>query len=111
MGQRETARTRGNKTGYSSERRSLGSGNPHVGARVVGYRADRMRAPFLLAPLLASCIGFHPLHPPPRAELEVSDDATHATDASAASEGEWQPLWQQIGTSHQGRPLRMTTVG
>ena len=70
-----------------------------------------MRALLLLAPLWASCIGFHPLHPPGHADLNVSADATEATAASDAAEPDWQPQWQQIGTSHQGRPLRVTTVG
>ena len=93
---------------------TISSGNPHGGARAVGYRADRMRALFLLAPLWVSCIGFHPLGPNPRADLKVSADATGATgatDATAALEPEWQPQWQQIGTSHLGRPLRVTSVG
>ncbi|MEO6598123.1 MAG: M14 family zinc carboxypeptidase [Planctomycetota bacterium] len=67
-----------------------------------------MRAPFLLGPMLVpflmGCSGFHPRNP----DWHDRQNAV-AVDASAADA--WQPVWQQIGTSHQGRALRTTVVG
>ncbi len=62
-----------------------------------------MRALLLLAPVLAGCVAFHPLNP---------TWGAHATDASGESaEPHWRPSWQQIGTSQQGRPLRIARLG
>lgn len=71
-----------------------------------------MRVPLVLLFVLAGCTGFHPLHPTWK-KGQASDGAI-ATDGSAslpATEKIWRPQWQTIGTSRQGRPLRITRLG
>lgn len=68
-----------------------------------------MRAPLLLLSLLVGCTGFHPRNPPWRQGSAV--DAAAANGDSAKDVVVWNPQWQQVGTSIEGRPLRMARLG
>ncbi len=71
-----------------------------------------MRAPLVLLTVLAGCTGFHPLHPPWRAARARDGAAANGSTVDAAvAEPTWRPQWQTIGTSHEGRPLRITRLG
>lgn len=63
-----------------------------------------MRAVFLLLFVLAGCTSFHPLDRPWAKPRDAA-----ATEASAPAA--WHPRWQQIGTSVEGRPLRLARLG
>ena len=71
-----------------------------------------MRVPLVLLFLLAGCTGFHPLNQ--SWKKPGATDGVDAKDASAAEPAagkSWRPQWQTIGTSVQGRPLRITRLG
>lgn len=71
-----------------------------------------MRLPLLLVALLAGCVGVHPRYPASRSTNGAATaDATDAAGGAGAAEPTWRPVWQQIGKTHQGRPLRMTRLG
>ena len=61
----------------------------------------------LLAP---GCVNFHPLYPTSGAK----DPSGKAEDAAASAEERpsvTEPIWQMVGQSVKGRPIRVTTVG
>lgn len=64
-----------------------------------------MRASLLLVCLLAGCTGFHPRNRPWAREPVV------ATEASAPAPVVWNPRWERIGTSVEGRPLKVARLG
>ncbi|HEX5052882.1 MAG TPA: M14 family zinc carboxypeptidase [Planctomycetota bacterium] len=65
-----------------------------------------MRLPFLLLPIVVGCSGFHPRD---AKWSGASDENVLAAEASASPA--WQPVWQEVGTSVQGRALRIARVG
>lgn len=63
-----------------------------------------MRASFLVLPLLAGCVGFHP--------YQGTSAGSSATPPATASEASfWRPEWTEIGRSREDRPLRVTRLG
>jgi hypothetical protein len=64
-----------------------------------------MRALLLLVCLLAGCTGFHPRNRSWEREPAV------ATEASAPAPVVWNPQWERIGTSVEGRPLKVARLG
>jgi hypothetical protein len=71
-----------------------------------------MRTPSVLLFVLCGCTGFHPLNPTwNKAGAVEGADAKDASAADAAPHKLWRPQWQTIGTSVQGRPLRITRLG
>jgi protein MpaA len=71
-----------------------------------------MRWSLLSLLVLGGCIGFHPRNPPWRTQPGApAADATAAAARTATTDPVWRPKWQVVGTSHQGRPLRMTRLG
>lgn len=71
-----------------------------------------MRAAWTVLAVLGGCVGFHPIEPSWRADSgESTADGTAGADAVAAAASAWQPQWQTIGASHQGRALRITRLG
>ncbi|MBL9076707.1 MAG: DUF2817 domain-containing protein [Planctomycetes bacterium] len=61
-----------------------------------------MRVAILLAALLPACVGFHA----PVGGANETGIADATADAAI-----WSPDWRTIGTSHRGRPIRMTRMG
>src|SRR5687768_11878497 len=71
------------------------------------YRAASMRAVALALLLPAGCIGYGSLDAEWRRGRQPAADATAATAQARPVHADWRT----IGTSVQGRPLRVLTVG
>ena len=68
-----------------------------------------MRMILAAAVISAGCVSFHPLEPGWR---RSDGEATSAADATAsAPRRRPASAWQQLGRSHQGRPLRVRRIG
>lgn len=65
-----------------------------------------MRSPLVLAVLLAGCVGFHA-----RTTAAAGAAPRGANAASGMADTIWNPDWRSIGTSHGGRPLRVSRLG
>ena len=68
-----------------------------------------MRALLLTSCLLAACTGFHPRNPPWLRQAQPETVA--ASEAAAPKPVVWMPEWAAIGTSVEGRPLRLARLG
>ncbi len=66
-----------------------------------------MRAALLAAFLLVGCVGFHPRDPEWRRAKSAAPDATDATAVRVLPRSQWQV----IGSSVEGRPLRVLRLG